>query len=59
MNQDDRISLPNPETDEAQSVRKPYHKPVVRYEQVFETSAIFCGKNIGGGGGCRSVPRTS
>lgn len=26
------------------SARKPYRKPAVRYERVFETSAITCGK---------------
>ena len=27
-----------------QAVRKPYRKPAVRYEQVFETIALSCGK---------------
>jgi hypothetical protein len=27
-----------------QAVRKPYRKPVVRHEQVFETRALSCGK---------------
>ncbi len=27
-----------------QAARKPYQKPAVRYEQVFETSALICGK---------------
>jgi hypothetical protein len=27
-----------------QAVRKPYRKPEVRYEQVFETRALSCGK---------------
>jgi hypothetical protein len=26
------------------AVRKPYRKPAVRYEQVFETRALTCGK---------------
>jgi hypothetical protein len=26
-------------------VRKPYHKPTARHEQVFETQALSCGKN--------------
>jgi hypothetical protein len=26
------------------SAKKPYHKPAVRYERVFETRAISCGK---------------
>jgi hypothetical protein len=24
--------------------RKPYHRPTVRYERVFETQALTCGK---------------
>jgi hypothetical protein len=27
-----------------QAVRKPYRKPEVRHEQVFETRALSCGK---------------
>jgi hypothetical protein len=27
-----------------QAMRKPYRKPAVRYEQVFETRALSCGK---------------
>jgi hypothetical protein len=27
-----------------QAVRKPYQKPAVRHEQVFETTAMTCGK---------------
>ena len=26
------------------AAKKPYHRPAVRYERVFETSAITCGK---------------
>ena len=26
------------------AARKPYHKPAVRHEQVFETRALTCGK---------------
>jgi hypothetical protein len=26
------------------TAKKPYHKPQVRYEKVFETSALSCGK---------------
>lgn len=32
-------------TEEARAaVRKPYQKPAVRYERIFETSALACGK---------------
>jgi hypothetical protein len=26
------------------AAKKPYHRPTVRFERVFETSAISCGK---------------
>ena len=26
------------------TARRPYHKPAVRYERVFETRALVCGK---------------
>jgi hypothetical protein len=29
---------------EQKTARKPYRKPAVRHEQVFETSALSCGK---------------
>ncbi len=40
------------------AMRKPYKKPAVRFERVFETSALTCGKP-GGGGGCNTVHKTS
>jgi hypothetical protein len=44
MHQPDETNLQSttPRTDRA--AKKPYHKPAVRYERVFETSAITCGK---------------
>jgi hypothetical protein len=33
-------------------VRKPYQKPAVRHEQVFETSALSCGKVQGTQASC-------
>jgi hypothetical protein len=33
--------------------RKPYQKPAVRYERVFETSALSCGKVQVTQGSCR------
>ena len=30
--------------DRSRAERKPYQKPAVRYERVFETSALSCGK---------------
>lgn len=39
--------------------KKPYEKPTFRYEQVFVTTALSCGKFVGGGGGCHSTPSAS
>ena len=33
--------------------KKPYHKPEFRYERVFETLALACGKLQGQQGQCR------
>ena len=40
-------------------MRKPYKKPTVRFERVFETSALTCGKYTGGGGNCNIIHKTS
>lgn len=37
----DRHASPS---DARHAVRKPYQKPAVRFERVFETSALSCGK---------------
>jgi hypothetical protein len=42
-----------------QTVRKPYRKPAVRHEQVFETRALTCGKVHGTQGACNLSPKTS
>ena len=39
--------------------KKPYEKPTFRYEEVFVTSALTCGKTPGGGGNCQGHPHTS
>ena len=41
------------------SPKKPYKKPEFRYERVFETMALQCGKIVGGGSGCHPRPRRS
>ena len=33
-----------PSTSETKSAKKPYQKPEVRHERVFETMALSCGK---------------
>ncbi len=45
---------------EAQQVaRKPYQKPAVRHERVFETSALTCGKVQTTQGACHANRKTS
>jgi len=39
--------------------RKPYQKPAVRYERVFETSALTCGKVQTTQSGCHQNRKTS
>jgi hypothetical protein len=40
-------------------VRKPYQKPALRYERVFETSALTCGKVQTTQSGCHQNRKTS
>jgi hypothetical protein len=40
-------------------VKKPYHKPALRYERVFETSALTCGKIQTTQSGCHQNRKTS
>ena len=37
----------------------PYEKPAFRFEGVFETTALACGKIAGTQGQCNRLPRTS
>jgi hypothetical protein len=39
--------------------KKPYHKPTVRYERVFEVQALTCGKVQTTQGSCHHNRRTS
>jgi hypothetical protein len=52
----DRQASP-PEAPKA--VRKPYQKPAVRHEKVFETSALTCGKVNLTQGSCHFNRKTS
>jgi len=36
----------------AANQKKPYEKPTFRHEQVFVTTALSCGKIVGGTGAC-------
>lgn len=49
----------NPLQEAQVPVRKAYQKPAVRYEKVFETSALSCGKMQSTQGNCRSSRKTS
>ena len=42
-----------------QAVRKPYRKPAVRHERVFETRALTCGKVNITQGSCHFNRKTS
>jgi hypothetical protein len=39
--------------------KRPYHRPEVRYEKVFETSALTCGKVQTTQGQCHSSRKNS
>ncbi len=43
----------------ASSAKKPYVKPTVRHERVFETMALSCGKVQSSQGSCRFNRRAS
>jgi len=44
----------------ASEEKKPYQKPAFRYEQVFETQALSCGKIVSGvGSKCKFSVSTS
>jgi hypothetical protein len=48
-----------PETERQNTAKKPYAKPMVRHERVFETMALSCGKVQGTQAGCHHNRRTS
>jgi hypothetical protein len=39
--------------------KKPYSRPACVSEEIFETTALACGKLWGAGGSCNSSPRSS
>jgi hypothetical protein len=48
--------------DSMQASKKPYEKPSFRFEEVFVTTALSCGKTGAGGpggGNCTSLPSAS
>ena len=47
------------ETQSTAVTKKPYEKPSFRYEKVFVTSALTCGKISGTSASCDMNPRVS
>jgi hypothetical protein len=43
----------------AQSAKRPYEAPAIVSEQIFETTALACGKRMGQGGKCNRRPKAS
>jgi hypothetical protein len=48
-----------PKPENKTTVKKPYQKPEVRFERVFETMALRCGKQAARGSGCRYNRKSS
>lgn len=44
---------------EGKKSKKPYSKPACVSEQIFETTALACGKQPGRGGACIGAPKAS
>ncbi len=44
MHQPDEMKRQTAQLGQDPAAKKPYRRPTVRYERVFETSAISCGK---------------
>jgi len=49
----------DPEPPAAATSKKPYLKPAYQREQVFETTALACGKINTTSGACRAVRKSS
>jgi len=52
-------SVPSDEPRTPATNKKPYEKPSFRYEQVFVTTALSCGKIAGLSQNCNSTPKVS
>ena len=48
-----------PKPEKEKDGRKPYVKPACVSEEIFETTALACGKQPGRGGACIGAPRLS
>jgi hypothetical protein len=58
-NSTDQKERTSPATETKGSTKKPYVKPMVRHERVFETMALSCGKVQSTQGSCHHNRRTS
>ena len=43
----------------AEQGKRPYEAPAIVSEQIFETTALACGKRMGQGGKCNARPKAS
>ncbi len=59
MNQSEETNRRSAAPDSERAPKKPYTKPAVRYEKVFETSALTCGKVQTTQAGCHQNRKTS
>jgi hypothetical protein len=59
MKQREETERPASPLETQRPARKPYQKPAVRYERVFETSALHCGKVQTTQADCHSNRKTS
>jgi hypothetical protein len=59
MHQPDEINRQASNTGKNLGAKKPYQRPTVRFERVFETSAISCGKVQVNEGPCHTNRKVS
>ncbi len=59
MNQPEQTHRVSSRAEDKSVARKPYQKPEVRCERVFETMALSCGKMQTTQGGCHYNRKTS
>ena len=58
-NSTDQKQRLSPQGEAKSTAKKPYVKPMVRHERVFETMALSCGKVQSTQGSCHHNRRTS
>jgi hypothetical protein len=59
VHQPDETNRQTAQLGNGRAAKKPYHRPTVRFERVFETSAISCGKVQVNEGPCHSNRKLS